>query len=120
MQAFDFVAEDHADRKIWLPLKQIHGVRRRLDCGDPEPAPAQSFCYFDGVPIMLPGNGLLSTQSRLGNRLFRWPGSNSAKKDLLQTNPVGGTKECANVIHAADIVEQNHGREMEPFVARCQ
>lgn len=106
-EAVHLVSEGDAEGEGWLPLEEIDGVRTGLYCGEGVSGGAETLRHVEGVPVVLPGNGVLGSESGFGDGFFGRMRGNAAEAELFKIDAVGGAEKGSDVVHAANVVEEN-------------
>jgi hypothetical protein len=92
--AFYLVSESDADREPGLPFKQIDRMGAGLDRRDfKSPAP-QLFRHVEGVPVVLPGNGLFRAQGCLADGILWRVRGDAAEASLRNPTPSAARKNA--------------------------
>ena len=68
--------------------------------------------------MLFPSDGCFRAERRFRNGAFRRSGGDSAKVQFHAAGGVHGAEECSDVVHAADIVQQDGDGELVEGVVR--
>ena len=60
---------------------------------------------------MLPRHGLFRAQRRFGDGILGRAAGDAAEEEFLDAGSVGGAEEGADVVQAADVVQQDRDRQ---------
>ena len=105
-QSLNFVSEDNQNREAGLPVEQVDSVLNRLDRrGLPARAPP-----FGDDCLRLgscPRHALLCAERGLRDLLRRRRTRKAGEVEARQPHSVGGSKERADVVEAAHVVQKN-------------
>jgi len=101
------VSEEQADRKARLPVKKIDSVDTGFDGGDLVTGSAKPVDFGDGLAGILPGQGLFRSERRLGDHVLRRVTGDAGQAELFDTGGIAGAEECADVVKAADVLQQD-------------
>ena len=114
--ALDLVAEDHAEREARGPIEQIDSVDGGFDGGDFVSAGAQVLEHRHRLPGVFPGHHLVGAQGGLGDGVLGRAAGDSAETELLDRGGIGRPKEGADVVQAADVVQEDGDGKLEILV----
>ena len=109
--AIHLVPKHDAHRKSRRPIEQIHRMHRSLDGRQFASPGANRVEQRRRVPGEFPRHGLIGAERGLGNRAFRRMPGDAAEVEFFDGGRVARAKERADVIQAADIVQQDRNRQ---------
>ncbi len=107
-----FMAEDEAHRKRRDPVEEVNCVDTGFDRGEFKTTFAEPPRLFARVPGVLPWHALFRSERSLRDAALGRICRDPAKHKLLNACGVGSTKERADVVHAADVVEKDDHRKL--------
>ncbi|HVO58876.1 MAG TPA: hypothetical protein VMT51_14380 [Dongiaceae bacterium] len=111
IQALHLIAKQNADREYRLPVVEVGGVEAGFYSGEFIAFAAEAFSDADGVGVVFPGNDGFGSKRGFADGVFWRVSRDAAKVELLQGNAVGDAEEGTDVVHAADVVNEDARRQ---------
>ena len=77
--------------------------------------------FDDGIPGIgdwFPWNSQFGSQRRFRNSVLRWPSRDPAQQQALNARSIRASEKAADVVHAADVIQQQANRKVQVRVVR--